>query len=92
MLPLGFFRVPGFIGANTVAGLMNLVVLGTIFVLTLYLQVVQDHSALLSGVQTVPMFAPLDARRPRHVASEHPTRYSWHSAERSSPFFRARPR
>ena len=42
MLPLGFFRVPCFIGANAVAGLMNLVVLGTIFVLALYLQVVGD--------------------------------------------------
>jgi DHA2 family methylenomycin A resistance protein-like MFS transporter len=64
MLPLGLFRVPGFIGANAVAGLMNLVVLGTIFVLTLYLQVVQDHSALLSGIQTVPMFAPLSVLAP----------------------------
>jgi DHA2 family methylenomycin A resistance protein-like MFS transporter len=64
MLPLGLFRVPGFIGANAVAGLMNLVVLGTLFVLTLYLQVVQDHSSLLSGIQTVPMFAPLSVLAP----------------------------
>ena len=47
MLPLGFFRVPCFIGANAVAGLMNLVVLGTIFVLALYLQVVGDTRASL---------------------------------------------
>jgi DHA2 family methylenomycin A resistance protein-like MFS transporter len=64
MLPLGFFRVPGFIGANTVAGLMNLVVLGTIFVLTLYLQVVRGYPALLAGFQTLPMFAPLSALAP----------------------------
>jgi MFS transporter, DHA2 family, methylenomycin A resistance protein len=64
MLPLTFFRVPGFTGANAVAGLMNLVTLGSIFVLTLYLQVVQGHSALLAGVQTVPMFAPLSALAP----------------------------
>jgi DHA2 family methylenomycin A resistance protein-like MFS transporter len=64
MLPLRFFRVPGFTGANAVAGLMNLVALGTIFVLTLYLQVVQGHSALLAGFQTVPMFAPLSALAP----------------------------
>jgi DHA2 family methylenomycin A resistance protein-like MFS transporter len=64
MLPLELFRVPGFTGANTVAGLMNLVTLGTIFVLTLYLQVVQGHSALLAGVQTVPMFALLSVLAP----------------------------
>ena len=64
MLPLGFFRVPGFTGANAVAGLMNLVTLGTIFVLTLYLQVVQGRSALLAGLETVPMFAPLSLLAP----------------------------
>jgi MFS transporter, DHA2 family, methylenomycin A resistance protein len=64
MLPLGFFRVPCFIGANAVAGLMNLVVLGTIFVLALYLQVVRGYPALLAGFQTLPMFAPLSALAP----------------------------
>jgi DHA2 family methylenomycin A resistance protein-like MFS transporter len=64
MLPLGFFRVPAFTGANVVAGLMNLVVLGTIFVLTLYLQVVQGRSALLAGLETVPLFAPLSVLTP----------------------------
>lgn len=64
MLPLRFFRVPGFAGANAVAGLMNLVALGAIFVLTLYLQVVQGNSALLAGFMTVPMFAPLSALAP----------------------------
>jgi DHA2 family methylenomycin A resistance protein-like MFS transporter len=43
---------------------MNLVALGTIFLLTLYLQVVQGHSALLAGVEMVPMFAPLSALAP----------------------------
>jgi DHA2 family methylenomycin A resistance protein-like MFS transporter len=64
MLPLKFFRVAGFTGANAVAGLMNLVALGTIFVLTLYLQVVQGHPALLAGVETVPMFALLSVLAP----------------------------
>lgn len=64
MLPLELFRAPGFTGANAVAGLMNLVALGTIFVLTLYLQVVQGHSALTAGVQTVPMFALLSVLAP----------------------------
>jgi DHA2 family methylenomycin A resistance protein-like MFS transporter len=44
--------------------LMNLVARGTIFLLTLYLQVVQGHSALLAGVEMVPMFAPLSALAP----------------------------
>ena len=64
MLPLEFFRIPDFTGANAVAGLMNLVALGTIFLLTLYLQVVQGRSALLAGVEMVPMFAPLSALAP----------------------------
>jgi MFS transporter, DHA2 family, methylenomycin A resistance protein len=64
MLPLGFFRVAGFSGANAVAGLMNLVALGTIFVLTLYLQIVQGNSALVAGVQTLPLFAPLSLLAP----------------------------
>jgi DHA2 family methylenomycin A resistance protein-like MFS transporter len=64
MLPLGLFRVSGFVGANAVAGLMNLVVLGTIFVLTLYLQVVQGRSALPAGLEMVPLFAPLSLLAP----------------------------
>ena len=64
MLPLGFFRIPEFAGANAVAGLMNFVTLGTIFLLTLYLQVVQGHSALVAGVEMVPMFAPLSMLAP----------------------------
>src|SRR5919199_1713483 len=64
MLPLGLFRIPEFTGANAVAGLMNLVTLGTIFLLTLYLQVVQGHSALVAGVEMVPMFAPLSMLAP----------------------------
>lgn len=64
MLPLDLFRTPGFVEANTVAGLMNMVVLGTLFVLTLYLQVVQGRSALTAGVQTIPLFAPLSILAP----------------------------
>lgn len=64
MLPLGLFRIPGFTGANTVAGLMNLVTLGTIFLLTLYLQIVRGHSAFLAGIEIVPTFAPLSVLAP----------------------------
>ncbi|MBV9453527.1 MAG: MFS transporter [Rubrobacter sp.] len=64
MLPLEFFRTWEFTGANAVAGLMNLVALGTIFLLTLYLQVVQGHSALVAGAETVPMFVPLSMLSP----------------------------
>src|SRR5207244_2019009 len=45
--------------ANVVAGIMNMGTLGTLFVLMLFLQSVQDHSALLAGAAVVPLFAPL---------------------------------
>ena len=56
MLPLSLFRRPGFSVANGAAGTMNL---GTLFVLTLYLQSVQAHTALVAGLAIVPLFAPL---------------------------------
>lgn len=59
MLPLGLFRRPAFSAANAIAAAMNLGTLGTLFVLTLFLQSVQHHSPLLAGIALVPLFAPL---------------------------------
>lgn len=64
MLPLGLFRRPGFSAANAVAGAMNLGTLGLLFVLTLFLQRVQDRSALAAGLALVPLFAPLSVLAP----------------------------
>jgi MFS transporter, DHA2 family, methylenomycin A resistance protein len=59
MLPLGLFRRPTFSAANAIAATMNLGTLGTLFVLTLFLQSVQHHSPLVAGLALVPLFAPL---------------------------------
>jgi MFS transporter, DHA2 family, methylenomycin A resistance protein len=59
MLPLPLFRRPVFTTANGVAGTMNLVTLGLLFVLTLYLQNVRHHSALVAGLALFPLFLPL---------------------------------
>lgn len=64
MLPLGLFRRSGFSAANAAAGAMNLGSLGLLFVLTLYLQRVQDRSALVAGLALVPLFAPLSLLAP----------------------------
>lgn len=59
MVPLRLLRVPAFATANAVAGAMNLGTLGLLFVLTLYLQSVQDRSPLDAGVALLPLFSPL---------------------------------
>ncbi|MCD9874531.1 MFS transporter [Streptomyces guryensis] len=59
MLPLPLLRRPAFDAANVVAGIMNMGTLGTLFVLMLFLQSVQDRSALLAGAAVIPLFAPL---------------------------------
>ena len=59
MLPLGLFRQPVFTVANAVAGAMNMGTLGTLFVLTLFLQTVQGRSPLGAGIALLPLFAPL---------------------------------
>jgi DHA2 family methylenomycin A resistance protein-like MFS transporter len=59
MLPLSLFRRPSFTVANGAAGAMNLCTLGTIFVLTLFLQSIQHHSPLIAGAEVIPLFAPL---------------------------------
>jgi DHA2 family methylenomycin A resistance protein-like MFS transporter len=48
-----------FLGSNLVAGLMNLVGLGTVLVVTLYLQERLGHSPLRAGLELVPLFVPL---------------------------------
>jgi DHA2 family methylenomycin A resistance protein-like MFS transporter len=64
LLPLSLLRSPAFAGSNLVAAAMNLVGIGTIFVLTLYLQTVQHHSAFAAGTMLLPLFAPLAALAP----------------------------
>jgi DHA2 family methylenomycin A resistance protein-like MFS transporter len=48
-----------FVGANVVAGLMNFVGLGTLLVLTLYLQEHLRHNALRAGLELIPVMLPL---------------------------------
>jgi DHA2 family methylenomycin A resistance protein-like MFS transporter len=64
MLPLALLRRPEFTSANAVAGAMNLGTLGLLFVMTLYLQRVQQRSALEAGVALVPLFLPLSVLAP----------------------------
>lgn len=64
MLPLALFRRGDFAAANSVAGAMNLSALGLLFVLTLYLQDVRHHSALVAGLALLPMFLPLSLIAP----------------------------
>ncbi|KRC65695.1 MFS transporter [Aeromicrobium sp. Root236] len=59
MLPPRLWRRPAFAVANGVAGIMNLGTLGMLFLLTAYLQTVQDRSALEAGVALLPLFLPL---------------------------------
>jgi len=64
MLPLGLFRRPVFTTANSVAAAMNLATLGLLFVLTLYLQDILHHSALVAGLALLPLFLPLSVIAP----------------------------
>jgi MFS transporter, DHA2 family, methylenomycin A resistance protein len=64
MLEPGLFRHGDFSASNAVAGTMNLVTLGLIFLLTLYLQRVQGRSALAAGVAVLPLFVPLAVLAP----------------------------
>jgi MFS transporter, DHA2 family, methylenomycin A resistance protein len=64
MLPLGLFRRPAFSTANGVAAVMNFGTLGLLFLLTLYLQSIQQHTALLAGVAVLPLFLPLTVLAP----------------------------
>lgn len=59
MLPLRLFRSRTFSMANAAAGAMNFGSLGLLFLLTLYLQSVQDRTALNAGIALLPLFVPL---------------------------------
>lgn len=64
MLPAALLRRPAFGAANAVAAAMNLGTLGTLFVLTLFLQDVQGRSALHAGLAILPAFALLTVVAP----------------------------
>jgi DHA2 family methylenomycin A resistance protein-like MFS transporter len=59
MLPPDLFRRPSFTAATVVAGTMNLCSNGTLFVLTLHLQVVERRSPLGAAVVCLPAFVML---------------------------------
>ncbi len=59
MFPPALMRKLDFVGANAVAAAMNFVGIGAVFVVTLYLQGVQHHDALVAGVMLLPLFIPL---------------------------------
>jgi MFS transporter, DHA2 family, methylenomycin A resistance protein len=76
MLPVGLFRTRGFSASNAAAAAMNLGTLGTLFVLTLFLQQVQGRSPLEAGT-ALPLFAPLAVIAPlagRQVGRVGPVR------------------
>jgi DHA2 family methylenomycin A resistance protein-like MFS transporter len=64
VVPLALFRRPVFSVANATAGAMNLGTLGTLFLLTLYLQRVHGLSPLAAGVAVLPLFLPLSLLAP----------------------------
>ncbi|WP_344778379.1 MFS transporter [Nocardioides panacisoli] len=64
MLPLDLLLRRQFVAANAVAGAMNLGTLGTLFLITLYLQTVQQRSPLGAGVALLPLFLPLTVLAP----------------------------
>jgi DHA2 family methylenomycin A resistance protein-like MFS transporter len=78
MLPAALLRRPSFGAANVVGAAMNLGTLGTLFVLTLFLQDVQGHSALGAGLAILPAFgllsvvAPLSGRLVGRVGPRAP--------------------
>jgi DHA2 family methylenomycin A resistance protein-like MFS transporter len=58
------FTRAAFVGPNLAALLMNLVVNGCLFVLTLYLQGVRHLGALAAGLALLPLFVPLAVLAP----------------------------
>ncbi|MFD3471423.1 MFS transporter [Streptomyces sp. NPDC058682] len=63
-LPLEFFHDLRFSTANAAAAAMALVHVGTIFLITLYLQGIQHRAPLAAGAALLPMFIPLIALAP----------------------------
>lgn len=57
MLPLKFFRAPGFSVAVIYGVIVNLTYYGIVFLLTLYLQRVHGYSALRTGLAYLPLTA-----------------------------------
>jgi DHA2 family methylenomycin A resistance protein-like MFS transporter len=57
MLPLGVFASPTFSVSVAIGALLNLVVYGLVFVLSLLFQREQGHGPLLTGVLLLPMMA-----------------------------------
>jgi DHA2 family methylenomycin A resistance protein-like MFS transporter len=57
MLPLDFFRLPGFSTAVGYGVVMNLTYYGVVFLLSLYLQIVHGYSAVRTGVAYLPLTA-----------------------------------
>jgi len=56
---LGLLRRPAFAVANAVAAAMNFGSLGLLFLLSLFLQTVQQRSASAAGAAVLPLFLPL---------------------------------
>ena len=57
MLPLRFFKAPGFSVAVTYGVIVNLTYYGIVFLLSLYLQRVHGYSALRTGLAYLPLTA-----------------------------------
>ncbi|RDS80049.1 MFS transporter [Dyella psychrodurans] len=57
MLPLHFFKMPGFSAAVVYGMVMNLTYYGIVFLLSLYLQRVHGYSALRTGLAYLPLTA-----------------------------------
>ena len=57
MLPLAFFRIPGFARAIGYGVAVNLTYYGTVFVLSLYLQQVLGYSPIRTGLAYLPLTA-----------------------------------
>jgi DHA2 family methylenomycin A resistance protein-like MFS transporter len=64
VLPLALLPRPAFAGAAAVAATMNLGSIGTLFVLTLFLQDVQGRSPVDAGLVLLPAFAMLAVLAP----------------------------
>ncbi|MEO3824232.1 MFS transporter [Actinomadura sp. B10D3] len=73
IVPGGLLRAPAFLGAGTIALIMNLVTNGVLFVATLWLQQAGHRSALAAGAMLLPMAAPLALLAP--VAGRLTARY-----------------
>ena len=77
LLDLRWFSRPEFSGADVGSGLMNLGTLGALFAISLYLQQDQGLSPLRSGLNLLPVAAPLALLTPltgRLVAAVGPRR------------------